>query len=495
MFCLSLTATTCLNDNPAGPGSAPLKLSIAAQISGQAENEWRVGIRVFYTRTTEAEVNLPVSPPEVFVERGVSTTRDVSVQIGSCLSDTERTNLERGGCTFIVELSLLDESGEVVTQDSKEVHAPAAGQTVSAPPFNLAQSFIVLAPASVSFSAVQNGQLPAQAIVLASSSTGASLGTLSTVVTYLSGSGWLVSTPSPTQIALRPNNTALPPATYEATVRVISTNEDHPDRVLPVQYTVTAAAATGSISGAIRNAQTGGSILGASVELRLGANNTSGTPITTVQSGAGGAYNFTSLQAGTYTVLAKATGFADGNRGSIVVGTGAVTNQDVILSATLGAGQTRIVLTWGRLPPDLDAHLTGPTQNQDGFHICWINRGNAANSPFAFLDNDEVGGFGPETITISQQITGTYRFYVYDFTNGVSPTSTPLSESGARVQVFRGNALVNDFSVPSGAGTLWTVFTLSGTTVTPVNTLTTTTLGTNCGTLPSGDGSMNHKGQ
>jgi len=112
MFCLSLTATTCLNDNPAGPGSAPLKLSIAAQISGQAENEWRVGIRVFYTRTTEAEVNLPVSPPEVFVERGVSTTRDVSVQIGSCLSDTERTNLERGGCTFIVELSLLDESGD-----------------------------------------------------------------------------------------------------------------------------------------------------------------------------------------------------------------------------------------------------------------------------------------------------------------------------------------------------------------------------------------------
>jgi hypothetical protein len=415
------------------------------------------------------------------------------VQVASCLSDTQRSDIERGGCNLIVELSLLDESGEVVTQDSKEIFAPAAGQAVSAPPFNLARAFIVLSPASVSFSATQGGQLPAQTIVSASGSNGASPGTLGTVVSYLSGSGWLLATPSLTEVVVRPTNTDLAPATYEATVRVIPSNKEFPDRIFAVHYTVSSVGSNGSIAGVVKNSQNGGAVPGATVELRVGANNTSGTPSRTTLADVSGAFLFPSLSAGTYTVVAKAAGFSDGNRGSIVVGAGAVTNQDVILSPTLGAGQTRIVLTWGSLPADLDAHLTGPTQDEEGFHICWINPGSPTNSPFSSLDNDERSGFGPETITITEQIPGTYRFYVHDFTNGGGPVSSSLSASGARVQVYRGNALVHDFSVPAGAGTLWTVFTLNGATVTPVNTLSTANLLSGCGTLPSNGAALLQK--
>ncbi len=496
LVCLSMLATTCLNDTPSGPGSAALRLSIAAQISGQAANEWRVGIRVFYTRTTDEEVDLRVSPDEVFVERGTSTTREVSVQIGECLEDPLRNIPEQGGCTLFVELKLLDEFDEVLTQDLQQVHADAAGQTLDAPAFNLAKPFMIFSQSSVTFNVVQGGTLPPQVIVGVSSSTGASLGTLTTNVTYLNRVGWLRSTPSPSQIALRPDSTFLPPDTYEATVRVIASNNSFPDREFRVHYTVAPASATGSINGVIRNSQNAASIAAATVELRLGANNTTGTPLSVTIANALGIYSFSGLQAATYTVVAKATGFLDGSRGSILVAGAVVPNQDVILSPTLAAGQTRIVLTWGNSPSDLDAHLTGPTQDQQQFHICWTNQGSPTSSPFASLDNDEVDGLGPETITISTQVPGTYRFYVFDYSNSPTPVSTPLSGSGARVQVFRGASLLSDFTVPSGAGNLWSVFSLNGSTVTPINTLTQTTAvpGSSCGTLPSSDGAARRKG-
>jgi hypothetical protein len=93
------------------------------------------------------------------------------------------------------------------------------------------------------------------------------------------------------------------------------------------------------------------------------------------------------------------------------------------------------------------------------------------------LDVDDLASFGPETITIAQVLPGQYTYAVNHF----SPDAT-LAGSGARVQVFSGSSLLQTFTVPTtGTGRWWTVFTLSGGTITLVNTIgTTPPLPTNC---------------
>jgi hypothetical protein len=51
-------------------------------------------------------------------------------------------------------------------------------------------------------------------------------------------------------------------------------------------------------------------------------------------------------------------------------------------------------------------------------------------------------------------------------------TSDSLANSGAVVQVLQGDRLVRQFEVPRVPGTLWTVFELDGTTITPINSMT-----------------------
>ena len=131
-------------------------------------------------------------------------------------------------------------------------------------------------------------------------------------------------------------------------------------------------------------------------------------------------------------------------------------------------------------PQDLDSHLTGPTAAGSRFHVYYPAKGSLFSDPFAALDIDDVTSFGPETITISQQLSGVYRYSVHDYwtyaASGTRPTnSTALANSGARVQLFMGDQLRQEFFVPNQPGTLWTVFELNGTTLTPINRMGYTT--------------------
>ena len=120
-------------------------------------------------------------------------------------------------------------------------------------------------------------------------------------------------------------------------------------------------------------------------------------------------------------------------------------------------------------PTGRNAHLTGPIVNSTArFHVFFAAPGSATTSPFATLDVDQTNCCGPETITIAQQQAGIYRYYVNNFSQ-----ETPLSASNARVDVYFGNALVNQFFVPAQQGTYWTVFEISGTALTPINTVGT----------------------
>ena len=135
-----------------------------------------------------------------------------------------------------------------------------------------------------------------------------------------------------------------------------------------------------------------------------------------------------------------------------------------------------IILTWGSTPPDLDAHLTGPLPGGTRFHMYFLLAEDIYGTEwpdYVTLVVDDDNGYGPETIIISQQIDGLYRFSVHDSQSSVNPNSIALSNSGAQVQVYKGSYLLETFNVPTNqTGNLWTVFEMTGSTITPVNVLT-----------------------
>ena len=70
--------------------------------------------------------------------------------------------------------------------------------------------------------------------------------------------------------------------------------------------------------------------------------------------------------------------------------------------------------------------------------------------------------------------SGTYSFYVHDFTNRAELDSHALANSGAKVEVYLGTKRIETYHVPaSGVGNVWHVFDFDGATKTikSVNTL------------------------
>ncbi|MGE0797350.1 MAG: carboxypeptidase regulatory-like domain-containing protein [Lautropia sp.] len=235
----------------------------------------------------------------------------------------------------------------------------------------------------------------------------------------------------------------------------------------------TRAVSDGTISGAVLDVRQGNAIAQATVRLDRGQG-TALTPevVATATSDAQGRYSFTGLAAGTYTVLAQASGYASGTRTAITVPAGGtVRDQNVGLSPIGAEPEVRIVLNWGSVPADLDAHLTGP--NAPGvsgrFHVYWSNRLDPGAAPYAGLDRDDVDGNGPETLTLTRLNGGVYRYSVHDYTNGGVARPEELGRSGATVQVIAG-ARTYTFHVPNQPGNLWTVFEMTGDIANPVIT-------------------------
>ena len=227
----------------------------------------------------------------------------------------------------------------------------------------------------------------------------------------------------------------------------------------------------GNISGRVVNALNGAGVDGLTINLRAGINATSGSIVASTSTSGGGLYAFNSLPAGNYTGEVSGTGYITGYFTILCVGSTTTPNQNTNVTPILPSGETRIVLTWGATPSDLDSHLTGPTLGGTRFHVYYGSRTYMESSTiYAILDRDVVGGYGPETTTIHVQIPGVYRFSVRNFSGEVA-----LSNSGAEVKVYRSSGLVATFNVPLGqAGTVWSVFEMNGNTITPVNSMSNT---------------------
>lgn len=148
---------------------------------------------------------------------------------------------------------------------------------------------------------------------------------------------------------------------------------------------------------------------------------------------------------------------------------GANISLDPCLATGTSTGGFNIKLTWGTNPRDVDSHLFTP----NGDRVYFITKGSLTALPFANLDVDDVTSFGPEVVTITKLIQGTYRYVVHNFSRTQSPG---LTESPTRVELTRdGNTTV--FAPPAGEGTRiwWHVFNVNvdaqcNVSVTPVNT-------------------------
>jgi hypothetical protein len=228
----------------------------------------------------------------------------------------------------------------------------------------------------------------------------------------------------------------------------------------------------GTASGIITSSQTGTGLSGVTVNLREGLNNRTGAVVATETSGGGGTYSIANLPTGYYTAEMSLAGYITAYMSVYSLGGETTGNQNAALSPALAAGETRIVVTWDAAPADLDTHLTGPTTTGPRFHIYYPNPSKTiSDGTVASLDVDDTSSYGPETVTITTQIAGTYRYSVHDYNNKAANPSTALSNSGAKVKVYQAIGLVATFNIPANqGGTLWTVFELSGTTITPVNT-------------------------
>ena len=130
------------------------------------------------------------------------------------------------------------------------------------------------------------------------------------------------------------------------------------------------------------------------------------------------------------------------------------------MSPVLEAGQIRMVLNWGATPPDLDSHLLTPDIEGSTHHIYYSNVVSYTAVPYAKLDTDDVNGYGPETITISQLFTGTYAYYIKNFTGN----SEGLKNSGAVAQIYSGESCTATIiEVPTDTdGLYWYVCNVDG---------------------------------
>ena len=174
---------------------------------------------------------------------------------------------------------------------------------------------------------------------------------------------------------------------------------------------------TGSIQGYIYNALNGNGVTGLSINFRRGINVTTGEIVISVVTGSNGAYTVDNLVPGSYTGEIVGANYITAYFTAVCLEGITNTEQNGTVTPVLPEGETRLVLTWGEKPRDLDSHLTGPTLN-GRFHIYYGDRTHVCDNEgdqitCAELDVDCTNSWGPETITIYDSTAKRGGFFLY----------------------------------------------------------------------------------
>ena len=209
--------------------------------------------------------------------------------------------------------------------------------------------------------------------------------------------------------------------------------------------------ARGTVAGHVKDATTGKALEGVTVTYNYYQTITDSN----------GFYQFV-LPIGTGEMTFSKDGYIEQKYQGVAAETNTTTVRNAVLSKQISSNQFRAVLTWGAVPADLDAHLTGP-----GYHISFLNK----TGTNAQLDVDDTTSYGPETITFTIVEGGVYRYYVHDYSNKDSGKSYALGYSGATVTVYNGSTIIAVVQIPKGAGLYWNVFTVENGQFRVTNTL------------------------
>ncbi len=249
------------------------------------------------------------------------------------------------------------------------------------------------------------------------------------------------------------------------------------------------ADATTKIYGRVDDAVNANPVRNAVIKFRKGRGNQTGEYLkyasgeeVIILTDSNGDYEFDELPFGYYTMEVVAAGFVQSFRDIVAASADESQAQNFSLSRFIvGEGVLRAVLWWGENPNDLDSHMVGPTPggNPGGFHTWYGDRSAAeGNTAVADLDRDDTTSYGPETTTVRTGADGKYYFFIHNYTQNTNSRTgvTPITQSGAYVQVYVGRELKTTVYAPSVGPNYvyWNVFTYDKRTnvLTTVNTIT-----------------------
>jgi len=189
----------------------------------------------------------------------------------------------------------------------------------------------------------------------------------------------------------------------------------------------------------------------------------SGTAPLTVQ--------FTDLSGSSFQTLTVSANNYFNYEAPISLNAGQTTTVNVSLSPIITDNVLRIVLNWSDLPRDLDIHMLVPpvVEGAAPYQVYYSSKGRVDQYPYAILDIDKRQGYGPETITLKQFVSGSYICFVHNYSREAN-----LSGSEAVAQIYGRDGLLHTINVPSsGDGEYWSVCEIDGETgqVTIKNTL------------------------
>lgn len=215
-------------------------------------------------------------------------------------------------------------------------------------------------------------------------------------------------------------------------------------------------------TGRVINAINGQPVEGAQVRFRKDWNNQTGDYAMedTLQTDENGTFTVTDgLDCGYYTAEITLNSFHTGYMNLVVLpeGYSGEAMPDMTISPVLAEGETRIVLTWGEDPRDVDSHAlidVGGTF----YTVYYGNRNYYSddNVHMVNLDVDDTSSFGPETITVYKGMDKSVTYMVHRYAGSGS-----LASSGATVRVIQEEGLVATYYVPTDLeGDYWTVFSL-----------------------------------
>ncbi len=232
------------------------------------------------------------------------------------------------------------------------------------------------------------------------------------------------------------------------------------------------AGKAGAVTGVLVDASTGKPIdKGLSVILRKGINNITTNEVKKVISNTEGAYKFSDITPGQYTIQVRDESDEPEYMSAyenISVQSEATVTRNMTLSKTLDSDEVRFVLTWDGekegVSADLDIHLYGPNpfENRE-YGVYFSDRSSWSGylmdgryvPNFAELDVDDKAFEGPETITVKTLTAGQYKVFVQDYTNG--GTGNHIYTSKPVVKIYKGSRMIDTINMPEKTGGVWFV--------------------------------------